>query len=104
MFYHGKVEALASVTRRPGYAFDRAPLCRGRAGWERVDSTCASIFSSPLTGFVFTFYTMASGRSGAKKDPNFNCRMPDPNLNELVLGAAILLFAVVFVTFLLRLL
>jgi outer membrane immunogenic protein len=38
VFYHSKVEALASVTSRLGYAFDRALLyVEGGAAWERVD-------------------------------------------------------------------
>ena len=38
VFYHSDIDALASVTGRLGYAFDRVLLyIEGGAAWERVD-------------------------------------------------------------------
>ena len=58
MFYHSKVEALASVTSRLGYAFDRALLyVEGGAAWERVDYRAS-------TTMIGTAYGASDDRSG----------------------------------------
>ena len=58
VFYHSDVEALASVTGRLGYAFDRALLyVEGGAAWERVDYSAS-------TTMIGTAYRASDDRPG----------------------------------------
>jgi outer membrane immunogenic protein len=58
VFYHSDVEALASVTGRLGYAFDRALLyVEGGAAWERVDYRAS-------TTMIGTAYRASDDRPG----------------------------------------
>lgn len=58
VFYHSEVEALASLTGRLGYAFDRILLyVEGGAAWERVDYAASTII-------IGTAYRASDTRDG----------------------------------------
>ncbi len=58
VFYHSEIEALASVTGRLGYAFDRVLLyVAGGGAWERVDYRAS-------TTMIGTAYRASETRSG----------------------------------------